>query len=108
MSKISIKIELDGKPIGTKSLLINDSLPYIRERIKEKNKCYIYIFRSIWKSIDNQDENNYTLENILNGKSIKIQTIKGSSDSNINIIINDKIICIINVRMTVNWIKLEI
>ena len=65
MSKISIKIELDGKPIGTKSLLINDSLPYIRERIKEKTNATCIFLDQYGNPIDDQDENNYSLENIL-------------------------------------------
>lgn len=36
MSKQITKLILDGKPIGTKQLLINDDLPTIREKIKDK------------------------------------------------------------------------
>lgn len=44
MSKPIIRIILDGKAIGTKSLFMNDSLSSIREKIKEKaKKEFIYL-----------------------------------------------------------------
>ena len=88
MKKPVIKIELDGKPIGTKPLLNNDSLISIREKIKEKVKIpYIFLDKNE-NTINKEDEENYILDNISVKNVIKIKSIE-ESKSDVNIFLNE-------------------
>ena len=90
MTKQITKIELDGKIIGTKPLLMNDDLISIREKIKQKvNKPYLFLDQE-GNIIEKEDEKDYLLENINNNKIIRIKSIEDKNESKINVILNDK------------------
>ena len=73
MSKTITKIELDGNIIGSKPLLLDDSLSSVRTKIKEKTKNINYQFLDIdGNNIEVQDEDDYKLSDIINEKKIKI------------------------------------
>ena len=76
MSKQIIRIELDGKIIGSKPLLANDSLSSIREKIKGKTKISYVFLDQDGNEVSNEDENDYTLENINVGNIIKIKPLE--------------------------------
>ena len=90
MNKVIIKIELDGKRIGSKPLFMNDSLTVIREKIKEKTDVLYVFLDQDGNKVEEEDENDYTLENIEVNKIIKIKKIKGDG---IDILLNNKEIC---------------
>ena len=69
MSKVIVKIELDGKRIGSKPLFMSDSLTEIREKIKEKTDVHYVFLDQDGIPVEEGDENDYTLENIEVNKS---------------------------------------
>ena len=91
MSKQIVKIELEGKIIGSKPLLTNDSLTTIREKIKEKTKiAYIFLDQD-GNDVSKGDENDYTLENIVVSKIIRIKPCEiPTSSEKYKVILNDK------------------
>ena len=91
MTKQITKIELDGKIIGTKPLLMDDNLFIVREKIKQKvDVSYIFLDQD-GNNIEQGNEKDYTLKDISLGKIIKL---KSYDDKNvkfgINIFLNDK------------------
>ena len=92
MSKTITKIELDGNIIGSKPLLLDDSLSSVRTKIKEKTKNINYQFLDIdGNNIEVQDEDDYKLSDIINEKKIKI--ISSQNGELIKIFLNDKEFC---------------
>ena len=87
------KIVLNGKPIGTKPLMLNDTLNCIRAKIKDRiNEFVNYIFLDKeGNEIKNENENNLKLEDISNNKIIKIK----EDNSQIKIILNESQLCIL-------------
>ena len=97
MNKKVFKIELDGNIVGTKPLIETDNLIAIRKAIKGKVDIdYIFLDQE-GNTIDTSDENDFKLEDILNGKIIKIKsTGEDKEESTIKVYMNDKQICSIN------------
>ena len=97
MNKKVFKIELDGNIVGTKPLIETDNLIAIRKAIKGKVDIdYIFLDQE-GNTIDTSDENDYKLEDILNGKIIKIKsTGEDKEESTIKVYMNDKQFCSIN------------
>ena len=101
MSKQITKLILDGKPVGTKPLLISDNLPSIREKIKDKIiNSYIFLDQD-GNTIDKNDEKDYKLENITKEKCIQLKS-EGNDGSGINIFLNDSKICCLNCSKSQN------
>ena len=89
MSKIITKIELEGKNIGSKPLLANDTLSSIRDKIKEKTKNINYQFLdNDGNKVEIEDENDYKLSDIIKDKKIKIVSL--GNQGSIKVFINDK------------------
>ena len=95
MSKVIIKIELDGKRIGSKPLFMEDSLSIIREKIKEKTEVPYVFLDQDGIQVEEGDENDYTLENIEVNKVIKIKKIKGEG---IDIVLNNNDFCTLKIE----------
>ena len=92
MSRIITKIELDGKIIGSKPLSSNDTVSSIRDKIKEKTKGINYKFLdNDGNDIEASDENDYTLQDIINEKKIKIVSIEGEDSAQIKIYLNNEL-----------------
>ena len=90
MSKIIIKIELDGKRIGSKPLFENDTLTVIRDKIKGKTDIpYIFLDQDEI-AIEANDEPEYTLKDIEVNKIIKIKSVE---EKGISFLLNNKKIC---------------
>ena len=87
MKKQVTKIELNGKIIGTKPLLNDDTLSSIREKVSVP---YQFIDKS-GNLISKENEQHYTLESIIEDKLIKIKSDL-SNQAGINILFNNKII----------------
>ena len=86
MSKQIIRILLDGKAICTKPLLMNESLSFIRVKIKEKiQNDFIYLDLD-GNPIEKEDENDFALENICAEKKINIKSI----EDGIQVFLNEK------------------
>ena len=95
MSKQITKLILDGKPIGTKPLFLNDNLPTIREKIKDKiTNQYIFLDQD-GNTIDKNDEKDYKLEDISKEKMIQLKS-EGNDGTGIDIFLNDSKICSLN------------
>ncbi len=95
MNKQIIKIDLNGKRIGTKPLFQEDTLKSIREKIKEKTKVSYIFLDQDENEISTGDENDYTLKDIVIDKIIKLKsTCDGENIIRINF--NDINICSIN------------
>ena len=99
MSKQITKIELDGKIIGTKPLLMVDNLIIIREKIKQKvDVLYIFLDQE-GNNIEQGNEKDYTLKDISLKKIIKLKSYKDKNiKSGINIFLNDKSIFYLNCK----------
>ena len=96
MSKIVTKIELEGKNIGSKPLLSDETLSSIRTKIKEKTKNINYQFLdNDGNKVELEDENDYKLSDIIKDKKIKIISI--GTQSLIQVFINDKDIGLKNI-----------
>ena len=73
MKKEVIRIELNGKIIGSKPLFFNESLKSMRDKLKEKiNEEYFFLDKD-GNIIDKEDENDYLLKDIEDGKIIRIK-----------------------------------
>ena len=89
MSKQVIKIQLNSKSIGTKPLIINDTLTTIREKIRDRiDKPYLFLDKE-GNIIKTEDEGNLKLENIVKEKKINII----EDESQMKIILNDSELC---------------
>ena len=95
MSKQIIKIDLNGKRIGTKPLFQEDTLASIREKIKEKTKTSYIFLDQDENEISTEDENDYTLKDIVVDKIIKLKSTN-DGESAIKINLNDVNILSIN------------
>lgn len=91
MKKQVTKIELNGKIIGTKPLLNDDTLSSIREKIREKVSVPYQFIDKSGNLISKENEQHYTLESIIEDKLIKIKSDL-SNQAGINILFNNKII----------------
>jgi len=95
MSKIIIKIELDGKRIGSKPLLENDTLIIIRDKIKGKTDIpYIFLDQDEIE-VEVNDEKEYTLKDIEVNKIIKLKSVK---EKGIPFLLNNKKICTLDLE----------
>jgi len=80
--------------------MTNDSLPAIRDKIKEKvTTSYIFLDTS-GNPIQKNNENDYTLEKISIEKVIKIKS--EGNDSGIDVFMNDSKVCSVNCSMSQN------
>ena len=95
MSKQIIKIDLNGKRIGSKPLFQEDTLTSIREKIKEKTKTSYIFLDQDENEISTGDENDYTLKDIVVDKIIKLKSTN-DEESVIKINLNDVNVCSIN------------
>ena len=92
MSKIITKIELEGKIIGSKPLLPDDTLSSVRTKLKEKTKNISYKFLDAeGNNVEVEDENDYKLSDIINDKKIKI--VAAEIGELVKIFINNKEFC---------------
>ena len=91
MSKKIIKIDLEGTIIGSKPLLLNDSLTIVRDKIKEKAKIPFLFLDQEGNDISKDDENDYSLTDIIVGNIIKIKPSK-INESKIKVILNENLV----------------
>ena len=90
-SKSIYKIELDGKIIFSKPLILNESVNSIREKIKDRVSIPFLFLDKEKKVINECDENNFNVDDIKDGKIIRLKSENNNSInnySNENIIIN--------------------
>ena len=80
MSKTVCKIELDGKIIFSKPLILTESAANIRDVIKDRVPASFVFLDQEKNIVEKADEADYKLEDIINGKIIKLQT----EDTNTN------------------------
>ena len=85
MSQQITKILLNGKSIGTKPLMLDDTLASIRAKIKDRTKVPFIFLNKNGENIKNVDEFNLKLEDISKEKIINIKDV----DSQIKIILDD-------------------
>jgi len=95
MSKQIIKIDLNGKRIGTKPLFQEDTLTCIREKIKEKTKISYIFLDQDENEISTGDENDYTLKDIVIDKIIRLKS-KNDGENAIKVNLDDVNVCSIN------------
>mgnify|MGYP002624665155 CR=1 FL=1 len=95
MSKQIIKIDLNGKRIGTKPLFQEDTLTSIREKIKEKTSASYIFLDQDENEISTGDENDYTLKDIVVDKLIKLKSKKDGENA-IKVNLDDINLCSIN------------
>jgi hypothetical protein len=103
MVKEICKFELKGKIIFSKPLKLDEKLNVVREQISKRVNCPYVFLDSNGNQIEEEDENGYNLEGIKVGEIIKLQEIGQESNSininnkpNINVVLDNKIICSIN------------
>ena len=77
MKKQPTKVELDGKIIFTKPMIKEDNLTSIRELIKDRIESSFVFLDQEGNVIDKNDENDFTLEDIIEGKKIKLKSEEG-------------------------------
>ena len=97
MGRKVLKFELNGKIIFSKPFQTNDNLSSLRENIKERVKCTFKFLDQESNPVDSNDENDFIIEDILDGQIIKLKSIEDISPNELklNIFLNDKkIICI--------------
>ena len=101
MSQIITKIDLDGKIIGSKPLLSDETLSSVRTKLKEKTKNINYQFLDQeGNEVEIGDENDYKLSDIINGKKIKIIAVENGES--IQIFVNNKEFCSKNLNEMLN------
>lgn len=106
MSKQVTKIELNGKIIGTKPLMLKDSLISIRDKIKEKVTVSYIFLNTDGKPVPKEEENSYLLEQISVDKILKLKSEENISG--IDIILNDSKFCSVNCSMSESLSKVRI
>ena len=89
MKKQITKIVLNGKSLGTKPLMLDDTLNIVREKIKDRIKIPYLFLDKDGNNIKNEDENKFKLEDISKEKNIKIK----EDDSQITIVLDDSNFC---------------
>ena len=111
MSKLVCKINLDGKAIFSKPLVLNESVDAIRNLIKDRISSSFIFLDQDGNAIDKSDENGFKLEDIVKEKVIKLKSEGSNSNnpseiqgSNINVFEGNKKLCSINCN---NSMKLD-
>ena len=95
MAKQIVKLDFNDKIIGSKPLLQNDNLISIRNKIKEKiNSPYIFLDQD-GNIISKEDENDYTLQDIIVGKIIKLKSDESPQNS-IKVFLNENLASSLN------------
>ena len=89
MSKQITKLFLSGKSMGTKPLMLDDTLIIVREKIKDKVKAPFLFLDKDEKDIKNEEENNFKLEDISKEKIIKLK----EDDSQISVFFDESQLC---------------
>ena len=108
MKKQATKVELDGKIIFTKPMLKEDNLLSIRESIKDRIETSFIFLDQEGNPIDKNDEKEFKLEDIIDGKIIKLKSEGGcnnNSAKSIKVFLGDKNLCSINCDKTDNLNK---
>lgn len=101
MVKEICKFELKGKIIFSKPLKLDDKLNVIRKQISKRINCPYVFLDSEGNYIEQEDEEEYDLEGIKVGETIKIKEVEAmesqskntNNKSNINVFLDKKIIC---------------
>ena len=98
MGKKVLKFELDGKIIFSKPFQTNDNLSSLRENIKERVKCTFKFLDQESNPVDSNDENDFIIEDILDGQIVKLKSIEdfSSKEFKLNVFLSDKKICSMN------------
>ena len=91
MVKQVTNIEINGKIIGSKPLLMEDNLITIKEKIKNKVRSPFVFLDKSGKTIVKENEESLKLEDIIFEQKIKLKLL----ESGIKIILNKKNVCTI-------------
>ena len=106
MPKETIKIELDGKIVATKKFDPNNILDSIRQALKDKIKEGSFIDKD-GNTIDREDEKDFKLSEVLYGNILKIKSGNMCPNEGIQINLNGKNFCIINISQEEHLDKLR-
>ena len=101
MSKETIKIQINEKIIGQKKFDKTEKLKSIREKLKNKISNALFLDKD-GNILDKEDEEDFTLNEIMNGNILKFKddkqnTTSTSLNSSIIIYLNGKNFCPINI-----------
>ena len=99
MKKQPTKVELDGKIIFTKPMSKEDNLTSIRVLIKDRIESSFIFLDQEGNGIDKKDEKDFKLEDIIDGKVLKLKSEGGggnNSAKSIKVFLGDKNCCSIN------------
>ena len=96
-----LKFELNGKILFFKLFQTDDKLIFLREKIIEKNEKMKYPFKFLDREsnpVNIDDENEFAIEDILDGQIVKLKSIEDFSSNEfiLNILSNNKKICSMN------------
>lgn len=107
MTKLATKVELDGKIIFTKPISKEDNLVSIRELIKERIDSSFIFLDQEGNAIDKNDEKDFKLEDIVDGKIMRLKSGGGgkSDNNSLKVLLGDKNFCSINCNKTENVSK---
>ena len=90
MDKIPVSIILDGKPIYSKPLLLDETLATLRETIKQRIDMP-YNFIDLYDNpLKKENENSILLRNIINENCINLKSINDINEICLKIILNGK------------------
>ena len=92
MERKVLKFELNGKIIFSKPFQLNENLSSLRENIKERVKCSFIFLDQKSNPVEGIDENDFIIEDILDGKIIKLKSIEDISlnELKLNLFLNNK------------------
>ena len=92
MERKVLKFELNGKISFSKPFQTNDNLSYLRENIKERVKYSFKFLDQDSNKVDLNDENDFIIEDILDGQIIKLKSIEdiNPNELKLNIFLNNK------------------
>ena len=93
---VRIRIELNEKIICQKKLDISSSLSSIREKIKDKIGRASFLDTD-GNIIDTNDENDFTLSEIISDNILKVKDLNSTNDSGIIIFLDNSRFCSINI-----------
>jgi len=98
MDKKVLKFELNGKILFSKPFQTNDKLIFLREKIIEKMKNSFNFLDRGSNPVNIEDENNFIIDDILDGQVVKLKSIEdfSSKEFKLNIFLSDKKICSMN------------
>ncbi len=107
MTKLATKVELDGKIIFTKPISKEDNLVSIRGLIKERIDSSFIFLDQEGNTIDKNDEKDFKLEDIVDGKIMRLKSEGGgkSDNNSLKVLLGDKNFCSINCNKTENVSK---